>query len=173
MTNILYGNNKPITKEYKEIHDHYFGLATPGFDVLSSQFSLHYYFKSEETFNGFIQNLNENTKKGGYFIGTCYDGEKIFNYFKNAEMQYKRNNPEDSSSTPSESNTSSESSESNEFDLNVSDETSYRRFEMMDNKGNLVFRIEKGYDLNNFEDNIFGNVIDVIWIRLAKQSPNI
>lgn len=171
MTNILYGNNKPITKEYKEIHDHYFGLATPGFDVLSSQFSLHYYFKSEETFNGFIQNLNENTKKGGYFIGTCYDGEKIFNYFKNAEMQYKRNNPEDSSSTPSESNTSSESSESNEFDLNVSDETSYRRFEMMDNKGNLVFRIEKGYDLNNFEDNIFGNVIDVYMDSIGQTIP--
>ena len=43
----------------------YSGLATKGFDVISSQFSLHYYFKNEGSLKGFIQNLVENIKKGG------------------------------------------------------------------------------------------------------------
>ena len=26
-----------------------------------------------------MQNVSENCKIGGYFIGTCYDGERVFN----------------------------------------------------------------------------------------------
>jgi hypothetical protein len=79
MLQILYGNDKNIPEKYKKISPNYKGMAKDGFDIISSQFSVHYYFKDEETFMGFIKNINENIASGGYFIGTCYDGEKVFN----------------------------------------------------------------------------------------------
>ena len=54
----------PQNKTYEKIADR-------GFDIISSQFTIHYYFKDELTLRGYIQNLSDNLKKGGYFIGTC------------------------------------------------------------------------------------------------------
>jgi len=87
MISILYDVKKPISNSYTNVNFRYRGLAKDGFDVVSSQFSMHYYFQNKTTFNGFIQNLAENVKKGGYFIGTCYDGMKIFNYFKENDLE--------------------------------------------------------------------------------------
>jgi len=81
MVTILYDNKNPIPSNYSTINNKYRGLAKNGFDVVSSQFSMHYYFKNDTTFNGFIQNLKENVNVGGYFIGTCYDGMNIYNKF--------------------------------------------------------------------------------------------
>jgi hypothetical protein len=89
MISILYGINKTIPKEYMNISKKYKTLSKNRFHVISSQFSMHYYFKNETTFNGFIQNLNDNIKLGGYFIGTCYDGEKIFEKLKISNMNYE------------------------------------------------------------------------------------
>ena len=36
-------------------------------------------FENEAKLNGFIKNVKECTALEGYFIGTCYDGQKIFN----------------------------------------------------------------------------------------------
>ena len=69
MLQILYGNDKNIPEKYKKISPNYKGMADDGFDIISSQFSVHYYFKDEETFMGFIKNINENIASGGYFIG--------------------------------------------------------------------------------------------------------
>ena len=55
-----------------------YGVAKHGFNIVSNQFSIHYFFKNRNTFYNFIQNLNENCKVGGYVIGTCYDGSKVF-----------------------------------------------------------------------------------------------
>ena len=49
-----------------------------GFDIVSCQFALHYYFKDQEICGEFLKNVAECTKIGGYFIGTCYDGELIY-----------------------------------------------------------------------------------------------
>ena len=57
----------------------YHNKAVDGFDVSSAQFSLHYFFKNMETLTGFIRNVSECTKDGGFFIGTCFDGHTIFN----------------------------------------------------------------------------------------------
>ena len=48
---------------------------------MSSQFSLHYYFKNEETLRGFCENVRDLCSSGGYFIGTCYDGMEVFRMF--------------------------------------------------------------------------------------------
>lgn len=56
------------------------GVASDGFDICSIQFAIHYMFESLETLCSFIQNVSETTKKGGYFIGTSYDGDIVFKY---------------------------------------------------------------------------------------------
>lgn len=56
-----------------------FGIGKSGFDVCSLQFAIHYMFKNSRTFNNCLRNIAEVTKVGGYFIGTCYDGAKVFN----------------------------------------------------------------------------------------------
>ena len=92
MITILYDHKKPIPSEYNSINYRYRGLAKNGFDVVSSQFSMHYYFKNEKTLNGFVQNLKDNVNVGGYFIGTCYNGMNIFNHFLDTEtekLEYK------------------------------------------------------------------------------------
>jgi SAM-dependent methyltransferase len=59
-----------------------YGIASEGFDVCSIQFAIHYMFENQETLQNFLQNVSEVTKEGGYFIGTSYDGEKLFNMLK-------------------------------------------------------------------------------------------
>lgn len=56
--------------------------GSSGFDVVSLQFALHYYFKDLKSLKGIIQNIKDNIKEGGYFIGTCFDGETIFDKLK-------------------------------------------------------------------------------------------
>ena len=53
---------------------------------------MHYYFENTKSFNGFIQNLKDNVKIDGYFIGTCYNGKQIFDYFfdnESTKIEYK------------------------------------------------------------------------------------
>ena len=63
-----------------------FGIAKDGFDVVSTQFALHYFFENKETLNAFLRNVSECCKVGGYFIGTCYDGKKIFRLLQNKKQ---------------------------------------------------------------------------------------
>ena len=76
---IIYNKKKRIPIEYKSLRDSLSGIATQGFDIISSQFSVHYYFKNETTLRGYLKNLRDNCRKGGYFIGTCYDGMAVYN----------------------------------------------------------------------------------------------
>lgn len=59
-----------------------FGKGKEGFNVTSCQFSLHYFCENKKTFEGFLRNVSECTKLDGYFIGGCYNGNKIFDLFK-------------------------------------------------------------------------------------------
>ena len=85
---ILLGSDKTYTKEMKSIHKKYNGLLKDRFNVVSSQFTLHYYFKDEETLRGYLQNLSDMCQKDGYFIGTCYDGMKLFQIFKDLDSEH-------------------------------------------------------------------------------------
>ncbi len=82
MINAVLGKEKSFHKKYKDIHTKYLGIAKDKFDLLSSQFSLHYYFKNEESLRGFCSNLSYLCADNGYFIGTCYDGMKVFKTFE-------------------------------------------------------------------------------------------
>ena len=52
------------------------------FDTVSLMFCFHYFFQNEITLRTIIQNINDNLKIGGYVIGTCFDGEIIYNKLK-------------------------------------------------------------------------------------------
>lgn len=60
------------------------------FDVCSIQFAFHYMFENRESLHYFLSNVSKYTKVGGYFIGTCYDGKKIFEYLKKTKKNEKR-----------------------------------------------------------------------------------
>lgn len=64
-----------------------YGVGETGFNVSSCQFALHYFFESPKTFHGFLRNLAECTKIGGFFVGTCYDGLTVFNLLKNKKRE--------------------------------------------------------------------------------------
>ena len=55
-----------------------YGKGKEGFNVTSCQFAMHYFFENAIILNNFLQNIADCTKIGGYFIGCCYDGKKIF-----------------------------------------------------------------------------------------------
>ena len=85
MIDILYGLTKQVPSKYKNVAKEYLKLKKNKFQVVSSQFTLHYYLESEETFNGFLTNVDENIDKGGYFIATFYNGNKLFDLLKDKE----------------------------------------------------------------------------------------
>lgn len=66
------------------VYPHY-GRAADGFDVCSVQFAIHYFFENIMKVHTFLQNVSECTKLGGYFIGTCFDGARIFNALTRVE----------------------------------------------------------------------------------------
>jgi hypothetical protein len=59
-----------------------YGKGEVGFDISSIQFAVHYMFENEDTLNGFLRNVCECTKVGGVFIGTTFNGKKVFDLLK-------------------------------------------------------------------------------------------
>ena len=59
-----------------------YGKGESGFDISSIQFAVHYMFQNEDTLNGFLRNVCECTKVGGVFIGTTFNGKKVFDLLK-------------------------------------------------------------------------------------------
>lgn len=62
------------------------GICSNGFDGITSQFVIHYFFKNKFTIENFIKNISTNLKEGGYFVGTCFDGQSLYNDLK----EYKK-----------------------------------------------------------------------------------
>ena len=61
------------------------GIYRNGADVAACMFALHYFFENETKLDGFLQNLADTVKVGGYFVGCCFDGERVFNLLRNVE----------------------------------------------------------------------------------------
>ncbi len=59
------------------------GLAAKKFDAVTSMFSLHYYFKNRQSVDGFLKNIADNLKVGGYFTGCCFDGDTVYKHLQN------------------------------------------------------------------------------------------
>jgi len=67
-----------------------FGIASDLFDVGSIQFAVHYMFKDKLTLHSFLKNCADTIKVGGYLIGTCYDGERVFDMLKDCDIDEKK-----------------------------------------------------------------------------------
>ena len=65
----------------KGVH-RYYGIANEGFHVSSIQFAIHYFFENARALHAFMHNVADCTRVGGYCIGTCYDGERVFEELK-------------------------------------------------------------------------------------------
>ena len=74
----------------KGVYDLY-GIASKMFDITSIQFALHYMFKDTLTLHTFLKNVSNFTKVGGHFIGTCYDGKRMFEYLSNVKVGESKN----------------------------------------------------------------------------------
>jgi len=48
-----------------------------GFQILSCQFAMHYFFQSEIALRNMLSMFSQFLRKGGYFIGTCINGAEI------------------------------------------------------------------------------------------------
>lgn len=56
----------------------YHGFAgRGGFDVVSCQFAVHYFFKTPATLRAFALNVATHLRRGGYFVGTCMDAHRV------------------------------------------------------------------------------------------------
>jgi len=62
----------------KNIAKEYVGIGRDGFHISSCQFAMHYFFENNKSLHSFLRNLTECTRVGGFFIGTCYDGKRVF-----------------------------------------------------------------------------------------------
>jgi predicted NAD-dependent protein-ADP-ribosyltransferase YbiA (DUF1768 family) len=53
-----------------------------GADCVSCMFAVHYFFESTQKLNGFLGNLADTLKLGGYFVGACFDGQRVFDLLR-------------------------------------------------------------------------------------------
>jgi len=70
--------NKKNNGEQK-YYSHIAGMGLKKFDACSCMFSTHYFFKSEDTLNGFLRNVSSLLKKDGVFFCTFMDGKSVEN----------------------------------------------------------------------------------------------
>jgi SAM-dependent methyltransferase len=52
-------------------------LSDTPYDIVSCMFAIQYFFCDSSTLDAFFQTVSDNLKEGGYFIGTCPDGDGI------------------------------------------------------------------------------------------------
>ena len=74
---VLWNNDKTVNIN-RTLESSSLGICNQGFDIISCQFAIHYFFKDTSSLNSFVLNLSENIKENGFFIGTCLDGKSIF-----------------------------------------------------------------------------------------------
>jgi mRNA (guanine-N7-)-methyltransferase len=70
-------NHGKYTLKVKDLSKDIIGESTTKYDVISAQFSFHYFFKTKETFETIIVSIKNNIKNGGYFIGSIFDGDSV------------------------------------------------------------------------------------------------
>lgn len=70
---------KPEIK--KNINDYMSSVNIKKFDLVSCQFALHYFFKSEESLKHVLKLVSGYLKQGGYFFGTTINSKILMEYF--------------------------------------------------------------------------------------------
>jgi hypothetical protein len=79
------------------VYDKYSKYKNSKFNIISIQFALHYFFETKEKLNNLLDNIDNHIQIGGYFIGTGYNGGRIYNKFKelSSNVLFKPENKKD------------------------------------------------------------------------------
>jgi len=78
----LLGRSRPHGTLPPYIEQDVAGRLKTGADCMSCMAALHYFFETPQTFKGYMRNISDNLKVGGYFIGYCFDGDKVFDLLR-------------------------------------------------------------------------------------------
>ena len=78
----VFGRVKPVGPVPPYVEESGAGKLRAGADCLCSMFALHYFFEDAVKWNGFVKNIADGLKVGGYFIGCCFDGQKVFDLLR-------------------------------------------------------------------------------------------
>lgn len=77
---ILYG--RTTEAEIKNIKLKNFYNQGRNFDLVVSNFAIHYFFESERTLRTVLENISNSLKSGGRFVCTTLNGDKVFDILK-------------------------------------------------------------------------------------------
>jgi SAM-dependent methyltransferase len=55
----------------------YYAMSRDGFEVVSCQFAVHYFFENSRTLDVFVDNVARSLRVGGRFVGTCMDAQRV------------------------------------------------------------------------------------------------
>lgn len=75
LAQIMWANNNEVLEPTDR--SSLYRIASNGFDAISCQFAIHFFFENEATLSTFIDNVDDNLKSKGYFIGTTFDGASV------------------------------------------------------------------------------------------------
>ena len=78
----VFGKVKPVGSVPAYVEEVGASRLKMGADCISCMFAIHYFFETPATLNGFLENLSQTLKVGGYFIGCCFDGQKVFDLLR-------------------------------------------------------------------------------------------
>ena len=90
---VLYSNTDRVNVTNSKLKTFY-GIGLKGFNLVSCQFSIHYFFESVIKLNMFLKNVSENLTTDGVFIGTCLDSSLLlmeFHSYLKIYLQKPRN----------------------------------------------------------------------------------
>jgi hypothetical protein len=79
----VFGKYSPIGPIPPYIDNSVAGELKSGGDAVSCMFAVHYFFENKQVLDGFIHNIRESLKVGGYFFGCCFDGDSVFKLLRN------------------------------------------------------------------------------------------
>lgn len=77
MMRSVFGKVSPTAKVPPYVEGKWKGALKEGVDLITSMFSIHYYFETRETWEGFLGNLRDTLKVGGFFTCCCFDGNYV------------------------------------------------------------------------------------------------
>lgn len=85
----LFGRVAPIKPVPPAIEQEHSPLKS-GADALTLMYALHYFFETPDKLNGLLQNIADNLRIGGYFVGTNFDGQSVFDFLRGVEKDKSR-----------------------------------------------------------------------------------
>jgi hypothetical protein len=93
----VFGRVRPVGPVPAFVEENAVARLKMGADCVSCMFAIHYFFETASKFSGFLKNLSDIMKVGSYFIGTTFDGDKVFNLLQGVEKGAARTGMEGNS----------------------------------------------------------------------------